>query len=91
MNIRDNTDFKVYLDKQINTNFILRSINEQDVGKIIDSLPSKSSYREDEIYPKLLKSLKSAILKPFNLIINQTLHTGIFSEHLKIARVLTII
>ena len=88
MNIRDNTDFKDYLDKQINTNFTFKSINEQDVGKIIDSLPSKSSYGEDGISPKLLKSLKSAILKPFTLIINQILHTGIFPEHLKIARVL---
>ena len=88
MNIRDNTDFKDYLDKQINTNFTFRSINEQDVGKIIDSLPSKSSYGEDGISPKLLKSLKSAILKSFTLIINQILHTGIFPEHLKIARVL---
>ena len=88
MNIRDNTDFKDYLDKQINTNFTFKSINEHDVGKIIDSVHSKSSYGEDGISPKLLKYLKSAILKPFTLIINQILHTGIFPEHLKIARVL---
>ena len=85
MNIRENTDFKNYLDKEINT---FKSVNEQDVEKIIDSLPSKSSYGEDEISPKLLKFLKNVILKPFTLIINQILYTGIFPDHLKIARVL---
>ena len=58
MNIRENTDFKNYLDKEINTYFTFKSVNEQDVEKIMDSLPSKSSYGEDEISPKLLKFLK---------------------------------
>ena len=62
MNNRDNTDFKDYLDTQINTNFTFKPINEEDVGKIKDSLPLKPRYGEDEISPKLLKSFKYVTL-----------------------------
>ena len=78
MNIRDNTDFNDFLDKQIITYFTFKSINEQDVGKMKDYLPSKSSYGEDETFQKLLKFLKYVILKPFTLMINIILYTGIF-------------
>ena len=48
--------------KYINTYFTFKSVNEQDVEKTIDSLPSKSSYGEDEISPKLLKFSKMSFL-----------------------------
>ena len=33
MNIGENTDFKNYLDKEIDTYFTFKSVNEQDISQ----------------------------------------------------------
>ncbi len=57
---------------------------------IIDKLAPKTSCGFDGISTKLVKAIKTAILGPVTLIINQMLNTGIFPDKLKIAKIIPI-
>ena len=50
-------------------------------------MKNKSSYGYDNISNKLIKSAKNVLIKPFTLIANQCLHTGIYPSQLKLSRV----
>ncbi len=67
--------------------FKFQSIDENTINKIIDNIAPKTSFGFDEISAKLLKNIKVTLLKPLTLIINQMLHTGIFPDKLKIAKI----
>ena len=69
----------------------LIQINEAEVIKIIQQLPSKSSCGKDGMSTNLLKSIKHGISKPVTLIINQCLPNGIRPNKLKLAKVNPII
>ena len=73
-----------YLTSSIDTQFSFTPILENETLKIINNLKNKSSYGVDEISNVLLKSISNEIVKPFTLIINQSLETGIFRFHLKL-------
>ena len=53
----------------------------------MDNLSTKKSCGIDEISTHLIKSIKSEILGPLTITINQSLVTGIFPNKLKIAKV----
>ena len=61
-----------------------------EVRSAIDNLENKTSCGCDGISNKLLKLIKNEISKPINLIVNQSLKTGIFSNALNIAKVKSI-
>ena len=84
----ENLDYKSFLTKVITTEFTFNDINENDVIKEIASLADKSSCGYDELSSILLKKIANAIKPALALIINQSLHTGIFPTKLKIAKVL---
>ena len=73
-----------------NNVFHFQDIDESIVELIIDNFPSKNSCGYDGISLRLLKFCKLTIIKPLTLIIRQVLNTGIFSEKLKIAKVIPI-
>ncbi len=50
----------------------------------------KTSFRFDSISSKLLKSIKTAVIKPITIIINQMINNGIFPDKLKIAKIIPI-
>ena len=79
--------YKDYLTKKPLANFIFQNINEKDVDKIIQELDPKFSSGKDGISNFLLKSIKSIVIKPLSIIINQMLSTGIFPDRLKVAKV----
>ena len=58
------------------------------MSKLIDNINSKNSSGVDELSTILIKLVKSDLLKPLTTIINQSLHTGIFPDKLKIAKVI---
>ncbi len=60
------------------------------MDEIINKLSPKTSFGFDGISSKLLKSIKSAIVKPITIIINQMINTGIFPDMLKIAKIIPI-
>ncbi len=85
-----NKSFRSYLTYNNNYNFEFLNINEDEITLIIDKLAPKTSCGSDGISTKLVKAIKTAILGPVTLIINQMLNTGIFQDKLKIAKIIPI-
>ena len=85
-----NKNYSYYLNKQINSTFTFKNIDEIFVKKTINNLPTKNSCGSDDISSKLLKVIAPVIIKPLTLLINQVLNTGIFPDKLKIAKVIPI-
>ncbi len=54
----------------------------------MDALKPKTSTGWDGLSVKLVKSIKTDIVKPLTFIINQMLETGIFPDKLKVAKVM---
>ena len=51
----------------------LEVVNEDNINEAINRLKNKSSYRNDEISNKIIKSAKNSLIQPLMLIINQML------------------
>ena len=86
----NNKSFKDYLLTPVTSEFSFKPVSVDCVSKVIDNLKSKSSSGKDRLSNKLLKFIKEEISKPFTLIVNQILTTGIFPEKLKVAKVIPI-
>ena len=50
-------------------------------------MKNKSNYGYDSISNKLIKSACQVLVRPLTLIVNQSLHTGVYSSQLKLSRV----
>ena len=74
-----------YLNDPVSTFFSFQNVDEDTVSKLIDNINSKNSSGVDELSTILIKLVKSDLIKPLTTIINQSLHTGIFPDNLKIA------
>jgi hypothetical protein len=79
-----------YLTNTFNTRFHFKNIDENQTEKIIKQLNAKSSYGHDGISTNLLKKLSPILIKPLTLIINQSLHNGIFPDNFKISKIVPI-
>ena len=85
-----NKNYSFYLNKQINSTFTFKNIDDIIVKKTINNLPTKNSCGYDDISSKLLKVIAPVIIKPLTLLINLVLNTGLFPDKLKIAKVIPI-
>ena len=65
--------------------FVPSSVEE--INKIIVSLPSKRSCGPDNISNILLKELAPVLCEPLCMITNQSMHSGIFPDLMKLAEV----
>lgn len=79
--------FTDYLTQPKTHQFTFQQITYDTVSKIIDSLKPKTSIGIDGLSNKLLKYIKSEIIKPVTIIINQTFLSSIFPDRLKLAKV----
>jgi hypothetical protein len=86
----NNKNFEKYLQNMPDSQFSFQNVNETMVIKIIDKLKPKTSCGKDKISNKLLKLIKCNIAPVLTLIINQSINTGKFPDHLKIAKVLPV-
>ena len=77
-----------YLNDPVSTFFSFQNVDEETVSKLIDNINCKNSSGIDELSTILIKLVKSGLLKSLTTIINQSLHTGIFPDKLKIAKVI---
>ena len=59
----------------------------EEIRKIIASLPAKHSCGSDNISNVLLKEIASILCEPLSIITNQSMHTGIFPDLMKLAEV----
>ena len=82
--------YKNFLTNPCLNQFSLAPINEETTIKIIDSLKAKSREGVDGLSVKLLKAIKYETSKAITHIINQSLHTGIFPDKLKLAKVIPV-
>ena len=64
---------------------------EEEIVNLINSLDNKSSSGCDCLSNTMVKSLKNELYMPLTLIINQMLHTGIYPNAFKIAKVIPIL
>ena len=76
-----------FLKNPTSSRFFFELVEENTVSKIIDNLSKKNGCGIDELSTHLIKSIKSEILGPLTITINQSLVTGIFPDKLKIAKV----
>ena len=67
-----------------------KTVTEEEILNIINSLDNKSSSGCDGLSNTMIKSLKNELYRPLTLIINQMLHTGIYPKAFKIAKVIPI-
>jgi len=88
--IPENKSFTDFLKNPTIHIFNFKTVDDQEIIKVIDSLKSKSSYGHDGMSNKLLKYVKYEIAKPLKLLFNQTVECGIFPANLKKARVIPI-
>ncbi len=88
INMPINNTFYNYLTGTHNNTFQFLSINEEIPVSIIDKLTPKTSCGFDDISSKIIKIIKSTLINPVTLIINQMLTTGICSDKLKIAKII---
>ena len=89
-NLNGNISYKNYLKMPSKTTCHLERVTTSDVENIIDKLKNKSSSGYDGISNTILKSIKSVIINPLTLLINQMVETGIFPDVLKISKVIPI-
>ena len=68
----------------------LKVVREEEILNIINSLDNKSSSGCDGLSNTMVNSLKNELYMPLTLIINQMLHTGIYPNAFKIAKVVLI-
>jgi len=83
-----NKTFQNYLTCKYTHNFQFQEINDEVIISIIDKLAPKTSCGFDGVSSKMVKTIKVALIQPITLIINQMLHTGIFPDKLKIAKII---
>ena len=60
------------------------------MAKYIHSLKNKNSSGHDEMTSTFLKSVNSAVVQPFSMLINKSLETGIVPDKLKLAKIIPI-
>ena len=80
--------YKNYLKHPTAIEFSFIPVNNDVVSQIIDNLKPKSSCGSDGLSLKLLKTVKLELIESITITINQCLRTGIFSDKLKIAKVI---
>ena len=85
-----NKHYTQFLNKQIHSKLHFQLVEQEEVETLIDNLQPKTSSGHDNISSKLLKTIKTELVKSLTLIINQSINTGIFPSKLKLAKVIPI-
>ena len=82
--------FTKYMGESANQSMFLHETNVTEVEKIISSFESKKSSGHDDIPVKFIKISASYISKFISEIINFSIKTGQYPDHLKVAKVIPI-
>ena len=80
--------FTTFLNRSIHCTFSFNTITSEDLVKLFSLCNPKATLDPDGISMKLLKNISHNICPALSFIIQQSLNTGIFPDHLKIAKVL---
>ena len=85
-NINTNLKFNDYLNNPTDHRFTFQQISTKEVVSIVNKIKNKNSSGKDEIFNKLLKSIKDEISEPLTVVISQSLLTGIFPVKQKLIK-----
>ena len=87
INMPKNIKVEDFLTSTRNCTFQFYKTDDSSILKIINELPNKTSTGFDDFSMRLIRLIKSEIIPSLTSIFNQLLHTGIFPDKLKIAKV----
>ena len=90
MESTSNVTYTNFLTNPCMNTLSLLPINEETTITIIDDIKAKNSESVDGLSVKLLKAIKYETSKAITHMINQSLHTGIFPDKLKLAKVIPV-
>ena len=88
--IPKNIQVEDFLTSTRNCTFLFYKTDDSSILNIINELPNKTSTGFDDLSMRLIKLIKSEIKPTLTGIFKQSLHTGIFPDKLKIAKVISI-
>ena len=80
--------FTSYLGPPTAQKFSFRLVNQADILKLIDKLPTKKSAGPDGVSSVIIKEIRIEIAPLLTIAINQSLTSGIFPSTLKVAKVI---
>ena len=75
------------LIKENDTTMYMTPTSKEEIGKYIDKLENKTSRGNDDISNKLLKQLRSSLIKPLEILFNLSMSEGVFPHLMKSADV----
>ena len=87
---KSKTSFNQYLQNilQSPSSMYMTPTSILEIERLIDKLPNKTSKGNDNISNMLLKTLKSSISKPMEIIFNRSIAEGVFPDDMKLADVI---
>ena len=85
-----NITFKDFLPVTTHRQFDFHEVSEKHILDILTKLPTKTSRGIDGFSTKFLKEIKSNLLTPLHILVNQAIKTGKFPQKLKIARIVPV-
>ena len=86
----NNTDFKKYLSNRVDSNFLFRSADTEEILRIISSFVNSKASGPNSIPTEVLKLLAPILCFPLKEIINISFATGIYPDKLKLAEIIPI-
>ena len=83
----ENQDYLMKIERNPKS-ILLNYTTQEEIRRVIEGLPNKTSSGWDGISNILLKKLSSSLLCPLNIIFNQSIHKGEFPAQMKKAEII---
>ena len=84
------TNFKKYLSDRVDPNFLFRSVDAEEILRIISSFVNSKASGPNSIPTEVLKLLSPVLCFPLKEIINISFATGIYPDKLKLAEIIPV-
>ena len=88
IDIAGKATFDTYLKKPNSSSFQFQYTDAPSVQKVMNNLKPKSSAWHDDMSSKIFRQIGDIVAYPLNIIVNQSLCTGIFPHRVKLAKVI---
>ena len=83
----NNQDYLIKIERNPKS-ILLNHTTQEEIRRLIEGLPNKTSSGWDGISNILLKKLSSSLLCPLNIVFNQSIHKGEFPTQMKKAEII---
>ena len=84
----NNTDFTRYLSDRVDSNFLFRSADTEEIIRTISSFVNSKASGPNSIPTEVLKLLAPILCYPLKEIINISFATGVYPDKLKLAEII---